>query len=187
MKKISYTLAAALLLSSTPLLANEFEAQLTELANGPVAEVIADSGLIAAIEAQNAVTAGYDQAKIDELDQQWRAEVGAGSSPLIDEVLGNDASAYLKGVQDASQGLFTEIFAMDAVGLNVGQSGVTSDYWQGDEAKWQNTYQAGGVDMGDVELDESSQTFQAQLSVPVKDASGATIGAITFGVNVEYL
>jgi hypothetical protein len=39
--------------------------------------------------------------------------------------------------------MITEMFVMDAKGLNVGQSDVTSDYWQGDEAKWQKTYGAG--------------------------------------------
>ncbi|MBU1174305.1 MAG: hypothetical protein KKH72_02800 [Alphaproteobacteria bacterium] len=145
--------------------------------------------LVAAITAQNETTSGYDQAKIDALDTQWRAEVDASSKPLIDEVLANAASAYLLGVQEASEGLYTEIFAMDAKGLNVGQSTVTSDYWQGDEGKWQNTFLAGAgaVDIGDVEQDESTQIFQSQVSIPVLDDAGTPIGAITFGVNVEYL
>ena len=47
--------------------------------------------------------------------------------------MGNAASAYLKTVQDESMGKYAEIFAMDAKGLNVAQSTLTSDYWQGDE------------------------------------------------------
>ena len=78
---------------------------------------------------------------------------------------------------------------MDQVGLNVAVSEPTSDYWQGDEAKWSQTYLAGAgaMHVSDVELDESTQTYQAQVSLTVVDASGAPIGAITFGVNVEYL
>lgn len=189
MKRTFIAIAAATALLSTPAFANEFADQLTELANGKIHEIVQNPDLVAAIVAQNGETSGYDQAKIDSLDKQWRAEVDASSKPLIDGVLANATSAYLAGVLEESEGLFTEIFAMDAVGLNVGQSGVTSDYWQGDEGKWQNTYSkgAGSVDLGDVEQDDSTQTFQSQVSVPVVDAAGKPIGAVTFGVNVELL
>lgn len=79
---------------------------------------------------------------------------------------------------------------MDNHGLNVGQSEITSDYWQGDEAKWQKTFLAGAGSMhiSEVEQDEFTQTYQSQLSLPVIDpASGAVIGVITIGTNVEAL
>jgi len=110
--------------------------------------------------------------------------------PFIDEVLEKPLSVYLADVQNASGGLFTEIFVMDAKGLNVGQSDVTSDYWQGDEAKWQQTYSAGegAVHISEQEEDDSTQTLQSQVSVPVVDPeSGDVIGAVTFGVNVDSL
>ncbi len=182
-------LFGALAVLSAPVMADEYTDALTELAKGKIHEIAQSPEIVAAIKAQNEETAGYDQAKIDSLDQQWRTEVDASSHPMIDGVLGNSASEYLKSVLDDSQGLFTEIFAMDAKGLNVGQSGVTSDYWQGDEGKWQNTYSVGAdaVDIGDVELDDSTQTYQSQVSVPVVGDDGKPIGAITFGVNVEQL
>lgn len=188
MKKISMALLATTLIAS-PAWANEYAEQLTALAQGKLAEIAQNSVLVNAIAAQNAQTGAYDQAKIDELDLQWRAEVDASSKPLIDGVLATEASAYLTSVLEESEGMFSEIFAMDAKGLNVGQSGVTSDYWQGDEGKWKNSYAAGAgsVDIGDVEQDESTQTFQSQVSIPVLDDAGNPIGAITFGVNVEYL
>lgn len=189
MKHLSIILLASAALIAGPAFANEYADQLTELAKSQLKDIAQNAELVSAIEAQNAKTADYDQAKIDELDKEWRAEVDASSKPMIDGVLGNAASAYLKKVQDDSQGMFTEIFATDDKGLNVGQSSVTSDYWQGDEAKWQKTYLVGpdAIDIGDVEQDESTQTFQSQVSIPVVDSAGKPIGAITFGVNVEYL
>jgi hypothetical protein len=188
-KTLVLALLAATIMIGSPVYANDYADALTALAKGDLKEIAQNPDLVAAVEAQNAQTAGYDQAKIDALDKQWRAEVDASSKPLIDSVLSNAASAYLKSVQDGSEGLYTEIFATDAKGLNVGQSSVTSDYWQGDEGKWQNTYLVGpdAIDIGDVEQDESTQTFQSQVSIPILDKSGAPIGAITFGVNVEYL
>ena len=79
---------------------------------------------------------------------------------------------------------------MDNRGLNVGQSDVTSDYWQGDEAKWKKTFLVGpgAMIIDDVELDESTQTFQSQLSMSITDqATGEVIGAITVGVDVEAI
>jgi hypothetical protein len=168
---------------------NEFAEPLTALAQGEIKQIAADPVLVAAIAAQNAVSAGYDQAKIDALDQQWRAEVDAAAKPLIDATLANAASAYLAKVQEQSGGKYTEIFATDAKGLNVAQSTVTSDYWQGDEDKFTKSFGAGAdaVFLGEVEEDESTQTFQSQVSVTVVDAAGAPIGSITFGVDLSTL
>ena len=105
-------------------------------------------------------------------------------------VAGAGLYTFLRERKDASQGTFTEIFVMDAKGLNVGQSDVTSDYWQGDEAKWQDTYSngKGAVHISELEEDDSTQTLQSQVSVTVVDPdSGEAIGAVTFRVNVENL
>jgi hypothetical protein len=77
---------------------------------------------------------------------------------------------------------------MDASGLTVAMSDPTSDYWQGDEAKWRETYPAGAgaVHVSEVDLDQSTQTYQSQVSLTVVDA-GEPVGAVTFGVNVEML
>jgi len=169
---------------------DEFTAPLTDLAKTEIAGFAGNAILIDAINAQNAVSGAYDQAKIDALDTQWRAEVDASSKPLIDTTLGNAASAYLKTVQDESMGKYTEIFVMDAKGLNVAQSTLTSDYWQGDEDKFTASFGAGAdaVHIGEIEQDESTQAFQSQVSVPITDpATGALIGAITVGVDVSML
>ncbi len=140
--------------------------------------------------AQNAKNAGLSEADIIVLDKKWRAETKASSKPLIDSLLGNAVSKALKGRKSASSGMVTEIFIMDNKGLNVGQSDVTSDYWQGDEAKWKKTYKMGpdAIFVDEVEKDESTQTLQSQMSMSIKDpATGKVIGAITVGVNVDAL
>ena len=55
--------------------------------------------------------------------------------------------------------------------------------------KAQNTGQSSAyVQIAEVEMDESTQTFQSQLSVPVVDpATGEVIGAVTVGVDVDAL
>lgn len=184
--------AAAVGLLAGPALAqdNEYAGPLTEIANGQLRAIAQNPVLVAAVKAQNAATAGYDAAKIDELDQQWRAEVDAGSKPLIDEVMGNEASQMLMAEQESAEGLFSEMFATDAQGLNVAQSTITSDYWQGDEEKFSETYSVGpdAVYLGEIEQDESTQTYQSQVSITIVDPdSGEPIGSITAGVDLSML
>jgi hypothetical protein len=189
MKLLMSTVAMTFLATSFSL-ANGFQTELEELAAGDIANIAASAEVIAAVQAQNDATASYDQAKVDALDKTWRAETKSGDKPMIEGVLSNDLSRYLAGQQKGSVGLFTEIFVMDAKGLNVGQSAATSDYWQGDEAKWKETFLKGAdaVHVGELEQDDSTQQLQSQVSVSVVDpASGETIGAVTFGVNVGRL
>lgn len=170
--------------------ASEYEAAMKSYLESEIMGWASDPVVIAAIGAQNATTQAYDQARIDSLDQTWRAEVGSAQTPTIAPVLENPAAAFLRERVAASGGTITEVFVMDARGLNVAASAVTSDYWQGDEAKFQKTYGmgAGAVHFGEIEFDESSQQYQAQISVALSDpATGELVGAMTVGVNADTL
>ena len=148
------------------------------------------SVVIEAINEQNGRHAVLSQADIDRLDKQWRAETKTADRPLINDVLARPLSKHLKQVKADSQGLYSEIFVMDNKGLNVGQSDPTSDYWQGDEAKWKKTYLAGAgaVFIDEIEHDESAQTFQSQVSLSITDPrTNMVIGAVTIGMDVEKL
>ncbi len=190
MKKKAIALVAAVAaLGFTPAVANDYAEQLASFAEDARAWAT-DPAVIAAIKAQNVTTADYDQEEIDALDQDWRAQVGASDAPLINEVAAHDVSGYLAEQRDASEGLITEIFVMDRVGLNVAMSDTTSDYWQGDEAKFLETFGVGAdaVHISEVELDESTQTYQSQVSFALVDPeNGDVIGAVTIGVDVGYL
>ena len=173
-----------------PANSNEFEGPLRDLANSQIVNLVNDPAIIAAIQGQNSRTAGLSEDEIVAEDKKWRAEVGASDQPTIGPVLENDVSNMLRAMRDDSGGLFTEIFVMDQVGLNVAASDTTSDYWQGDEAKWQETYPkgSGAMHISDVELDDSTQSYQAQISVAITDPdSNQVVGAATFGVNIEFL
>ncbi len=142
------------------------------------------------LRAQNAAHAELTQSEIDALDAQWRAERKSADKPLIDTVMSNPLSAFLKTLQENSDGLFTEIFVMDNKGLNAGQSVLTDDYWQGDEAKWRKSFLAGSNarHIGEPEFVAATGRYQAQLSMPVVDPeSGAVIGAVTLGVDISVI
>ena len=89
---------------------------------------------------------------------------------------------------EQSQPYFFELFLMDNQGANIAMTNKTSDYWQGGEAKWQESFKGsqGAVHIGEVEFDESAQDYLVQISVPVMD-NGKAIGAITVGINLDEL
>ncbi len=189
-------LIAALSMTSVLLIATAVHAEGEHVA--PIKAYIAESlkaamtetVVVEAIVGQNTAHANLNNGDIDKLDKQWRAEVDAGSKPMIDAVTSNALSAYLVGMKEAGQGKITEVFVMDNKGLNVGVSDVTSDYWQGDEGKFKKSFGAGasGVFIDDVEKDDSTQSLQSQASFTIVDpASGKAIGAVTFGINVDEL
>ncbi|WP_417722544.1 hypothetical protein [Salipiger sp.] len=188
MKFVYATVFAALV--AGPAMAVDFRPAMESYLETEIRTWAEDPAIVGAIGAQNAVTGGYDQARVIDLDNAWRAEIGAAAMPTITPVLTGAAADFLRERVGASAGAITEIFIMDAQGLNVAASGLTSDYWQGDEAKFTETYGkgAGAVHFGEVEFDESSQTYQAQISVTVTDpATGQPIGAITVGVDAAHL
>lgn len=170
-----------LTLAMEELVTDPFIAEIREWATAPV--------VLSALKSRNEGAGQLAQAEIDALDKQWRAETEKDDQPLITSVLANPLSSFLYRVQASSVGLFTEVFVMDRNGLNVGQSAVTSDYWQGDEAKFQKT---AGVGPGAVFVDEpeyhdGTHTWRAQINLTIDNEAGQAIGAITVEVNLTEL
>ncbi|MBP1853554.1 hypothetical protein [Rhizobium halophytocola] len=142
------------------------------------------------IQAQNHRLTDLNQAKIDALDNQWKAERESDDKPLISATLSNPLSVYLSRMQGRSLGLFAEIFVMDKHGLNVGQSSITSDFWQGDEGKFQKTFDVGpeAVFIDEPEWDDDNKIWRGQVSFTINDTDGKTeIGAVTLEYNLTEL
>ena len=142
------------------------------------------------VEAQNRAHAGFDQAAIDALDLQWRAEREQDDKPLIAATLSSPLSTYLLRVQAGALGLYTEVFVTDELGLNVGQSAITGDYWQGDEEKFLGTVPQGPTAwfIDDAEWDEERAIWRAQANISIADESGTrAIGAATVEFNLTEL
>lgn len=106
----------------------------------------------------------------------------AEGEALIKGARENETSAWLAKQQDGEGGKITEIFVMDGMGWNVGQTGGTSDYYQGDEGKWQLTYASDGVEI--LPIVEEDGIRYSQVSLPIKEGD-KNIGAVTIGVDVD--
>ncbi|MEX0279763.1 MAG: hypothetical protein AB3N13_01090 [Arenibacterium sp.] len=180
------SLGVALALSATVAHADAMQTSMIAYVNDSVRELFEFNAAYTAVKSSNTEHSALSDAEILEMDNLWRAEIGSSSRPTIDRIAGSDVSQTLRGYVEESQGLITEIILMDNRGMNVAVSDVTSDFWQGDEAKYQETYLKGpdAIHVSEIELDESSQTYQAQVSFVVSDpASGKPIGAVTVGLN----
>jgi len=124
--------------------------------------------------------------EIQQRDAIWRGSDTQAS--LKSSMLSNPSSQYLKQLIIHQGRLYSEAFTTDNQGANVGTYPLTSDYWQGDESKWSSSYNMGSgiVFINGIELDESTNTQAAQISVPIK-SDGATIGVMVIGVRLSHV
>lgn len=148
---------------------------------------LASEEIISAVDQQNIDHLGITSDEINRLDQRWRKERLRDGGSLISSIMGNEFSAFLRGIKAASGGIITEIFVMDNVGLNVGQTNGTGDLMQGDEAKWQKTYPVSAYAVYIDAVEEEDGVNISQVSLTVARPNTARLGAITIGINVDAL
>ena len=183
MKKISYFIFSCLLLLMSPsTFAEEAPQSVKDLAT-KLTPWGKNPTLIQAVKTQNAENLTLDTIK--KRDKVWRET--SGVDDMMKGMMESAAAKAMYGMEK-SEPFYTELFLMDNQGANVAMTNKTSDYWQGDEAKFQKSYNngAGAIHIGDVEFDESAQAYLVQVSVPVVDGD-KVIGAITIGVNLDEL
>lgn len=169
--------------SSVVFAAEKAPQKIFELANSKLAAFGTDPVIVKAVKSENAK--GKSISQIKSMDKKWRATPGIAN--FMQKLMDSECGQYLISIQNSSPH-FAEIFVMDNQGANVAMTDKTSDYWQGDEAKFKKSFNGGSgeVFVDDVEFDDSTQAYLVQVSVPVKD-DGRVIGAITFGIDVDQI
>lgn len=140
-----------------------------------------DSVIVEAVKAENSQKKSLE--KIKALDERWRATPGLAD--YMKDIMDSKCGKHLRSIQQTTS-FYAEIFVMDNQGANVAMTEKTTDYWQGDEAKFIKCYNEGkgGMYFSDVEFDDSTQAYVVHISVPVK-AHNKVIGAVTIGVDVD--
>jgi len=154
-----------------------------DLANQKLTQIGQDSIIVEAVKNENAKSKSLEQIK--NLDATWKSD--AGIADYMQAIMESECAKHLRSIQEGSD-YFAEIFVMDNQGANVAMTDKTSDYWQGDEAKFKKSFAdgQGAIFIDEVEFDDSAQAYLVQVSVPVKD-SGKAIGAITFGIDIDRI
>jgi hypothetical protein len=172
-------LEAALLLAqaSSP---SALHARETAYARLPLAERIAgDPEILKAIVAKNHVV--ESPADLRRIDEAW---IRNPRYPLRKTLTSGPCAERLRKFV-ADDKLVVEAFLMDERGGLVCSTVETSDYWQGDEAKWQKTYRDGvQAFVDEPALDASTGAFAVQLSRLVSDARGGKVGAVTLTLKI---
>ena len=160
------------------------DAKVKAFAKDKLVALICNEVLVREAKAQNAKKVPL--ADIQAQDKAWTA--AENELPIQKEKLSNAAAEAIRGLAKSLPAL-REVFAMDDQGANIGQNNLTSDYWQGDEDKWKKSFaeRKGGVDVGKPKFDKSAAATLQQVSLPLVDADGTVVGAITFGVAIEAL
>jgi hypothetical protein len=179
--------AATIAATSATAFAGGHEAKINAYIESNISGWLGSGEIVAAVDQQNIDHFGITAAEIERLDQRWRKEKKRGGGSLISSIMGNDLSAFLRGIKAASGGVITEIFIMDNAGLNVGQTNGTGDLMQGDEAKWKKTYPVSAHAAFIDAVEEDGGVNVSQTSLTVSRANGFRLGAVTIGINVDAL
>src|SRR5262245_49189235 len=140
----------------------------------PLAEKVAsDPQLVSAVTAKN--TSGETPEEVQRKDREWIANA---KSALRGEMTKGACADRLRSlVQDDA--FVVEACLTDAQGALVCASRETSDYWQGDEPKWQKTYGEGKrLFIDEPAQDSSTGVYAIQLSTLVS-SGGQKVGALT--------
>lgn len=112
------------------------------------------------------------------LDQKWRSEQGIEAELLIPE-----AQQVFKRFMGKSK-IFVELILIGSYGETLGAMPKTSDYWQGDEAKFKQVMAYNDLYIGPLSWDESTLSISAQISTPIYH-DGDIIGVLTGGVEAS--
>ncbi|RLQ88847.1 PDC sensor domain-containing protein [Notoacmeibacter ruber] len=148
--------------------------------------------VVDAIKAQNKKTADLTAEHVQELDQNWRKAVASSGAEraMIEDFMKLPLSQYLRSMQRKTDFMVVEIIVTDAKGLNVGLSTPSSDFWQGDEAKHQETFGKTSRDLfiDEIEFEPETGLLISQVSRTVFDPeTDQAVGAITISINMNKL
>lgn len=154
---------------------NQLAVKLKDLSQNPE--------LIATVKKQNQASISLDEIK--KRDEKWIDT--SGLDDFMSSLMTCKAAKILSSIEKKNR-FIVESFLMDNQGANVAMTNKTSDYWQGDEAKFKQSFNngVGATHVGKAKFDTSAQAYLVQISIPVMDA-GKAIGAVTYGVNLDDL
>jgi hypothetical protein len=169
---------------AVPLSAGEKAPQaVVDFAHSKLVDLGKDPVMVNAVKEENGKGKSLDQIK--QTDAKWITTPGVDD--FMKAMMESPCGMHLQGIQKSAPH-FAEIFLMDNQGANVAMTNKTSDYWQGDEAKFTESYKGGNgaVHISDVKFDDSAQAYLVQVSVPVVDG-GRAIGAMTIGIDIDKI
>ncbi|MDD5327335.1 MAG: ATP-binding protein [Phycisphaerae bacterium] len=122
-------------------------------------------------------------------DRQWTSVPKETVTDFMLELMSNEPAKELKQrlnfyEEKYGYNVLGEVFITNKYGVNIAQTGKTTDYYQADEDWWQ-IVRAKGLCVTDIEYDESSDTYSTNIGVRIDDEDGNFLGTIKAVLNIE--
>lgn len=140
--------------------------------------------------------AQFDQIKnlpdlIAQRDKEWISVPKEEITPFMQDILDNEFSGRLTArkefyEKEYNYSIYPEVFVTNKYGAVIGTTGKTTDYYQADEAWWQIAKDK-GLYIGDVEYDDSSNTYSLIKAVRIDDEKGNFIGVVKFLISTDEI
>ncbi len=132
---------------------------------------------------------GDIQSYITQKDKEWTSAPKETVTSFMRELESNELARELKQrlkfyEEKYSYRVFGEVFITNKYGVNVAQTGKTSDYYQADEHWWQVAKNS-GLYIEDVEYDKSADVYSTNIGIRIDDKDQNFLGAIKVILNIE--
>lgn len=126
---------------------------------------------------------------IEKRDQEWSAAKLGQPTPSMVEIIENDLSERIRQHADfyrdsVDYEVYPEIFVTNAFGVNVAQTGQTSDYKQNDEIWWIRAKEQ-GLYISETHFDESAGVTSVDIAIRISGNQGEFLGVVKAITNVE--
>lgn len=138
---------------------------------------VEDPEVIREVLRANAENAHFTPKEIMKIDHEWRQTEGVDL--FIVSLITNELADRLKAVQK-NQREIVEIMITDQRGLLIAATNKTTDFYQADEAWWQEAFQRNDPHgyAGAMEYDESVLAKATPLYLVIRDAKQSVIGVV---------
>ncbi len=128
---------------------------------------------------------------IDQRETEWIDADSEVITPFMMELIDNEISDQFRihaftYKESFGYEMYPEIFMTNSFGVNIAQTGKTSDYVQNDELWWIRANQD-GVYISEVHYDESANVYSADIVLRINDNQGEFLGVIKAVTNVEQI
>ncbi len=128
---------------------------------------------------------------IDQRETEWIDTDSEVITPFMLELIDNEISDQFRihaftYKESFGYEMYPEIFMTNSFGVNIAQTGKTSDYVQNDELWWIRANQD-GVYISEVHYDESADVYSADIVLRINDNQGEFLGVIKAVTNVDQI
>ncbi len=130
---------------------------------------------------------------IEQRENDWTTTDWEVITPFMRELIENDVSDILRehannypSSMGAEYEMYPELILTNSFGVNIAQTGKTTDYLQSDE-HWWIIAKIDGLYISEIHYDQSADVYSADIGFRVSDDRGEFLGVIKAVTNVDQI